>query len=102
MTMIALEWTKIAEKQKDQIVDYIALDNIAAAVEMDTLIENSAESLLAQPEKAKPGRVPGTRELVIHEHYMLIYKYSVEENAVTILNVLHTSRQWPQSPPMAD
>jgi addiction module RelE/StbE family toxin len=93
--MITLEWTELAEEQKNRIVDYIALDNVVAAVDMDVLIENSAESLLAQPEKARPGRVPGTRELVFHKHYMLIYKYSFEDRLISILNVLHTSRKWP-------
>ncbi|MDR1125911.1 MAG: type II toxin-antitoxin system RelE/ParE family toxin [Deltaproteobacteria bacterium] len=96
--MISLEWTELAEKQKNQIVDYIALDNVAVAVDMDILIENSAESLLAQPEKARPGRVPGTREFVFHEHYTLIYKYSFEDRLISILNALHTSREWPQVP----
>jgi len=100
--MIYLEWTELAEEQKDHIVDYIALDNIPAAAAMDILIENSAESLIPQPEKGRPGRVPGTRELVFHEHYMLIYKYSFETGIVSILNVLHTSRQWPQRSPLAD
>lgn len=95
--MIYLKWTELAEKQKNHIVDYIALDNVAAAVKMDILIENSAESLIPQPEKGRPGRVPGTRELFFHEHYMLIYQYSFEDDLFTILNVLHTSRQWPQS-----
>lgn len=93
--MIALEWTELAKEQKNQIVGYIALDNVVAAVDMDILIENSAEALLARPEKARPGRVPGIRELVFHKHYMLIYKYSFEDRLVTILNVLHTSRAWP-------
>lgn len=93
--MIVLEWTELAEEQKNRIVDYIALDSVDAAVAMDILIENSAESLLAQPEKARPGRVPGTRELVFHDHYMLIYTFSFEAERIIILNVLHTSRKWP-------
>ncbi len=97
--MIYLEWTELAEEQKNHIVDYIALDNVAAAAAMDVLIENSAESLIPQPEKGRPGRVPGTRELVFHEHYMLIYRFSFEAGIVSILNVLHTSRQWPQNSP---
>ena len=100
--MIYLEWTELAEEQKERIVDYIALDNAPAAVAMDTLIGNSAESLVPQPEKGKPGRVPGTRQLVFHAHYMLVYKYSLETGCVSILNVLHTFRQWPQNFPVID
>ncbi len=95
--MICLEWTELAEKQKNHIVDYMALDNIPAAAAMDILIENSAESLIPQPERGRPGRVPGTRGLVFHEHCMLIYKFSFESGVVSILNVLYSSRQWPQN-----
>ncbi|WP_303760981.1 type II toxin-antitoxin system RelE/ParE family toxin [Alcanivorax jadensis] len=35
----------------------------------------------------------GTRELIVHPHYMLVY--DVQGKRVRILNVVHTARQWP-------
>lgn len=93
--MIELDWTELAAAERNQIVDFIALDNIDAAVAMDILIENSADSLLEQPERGRPGRVIGTRELIFHEHYMLVYHFDSVPERISILNVLHTSRQWP-------
>ncbi|MFC3441026.1 type II toxin-antitoxin system RelE/ParE family toxin [Sphingobium rhizovicinum] len=42
----------------------------------------------------RPGRVTGTRELIVHRNYMLIY--DVVGDVVRILRILHTRRQWPQ------
>ncbi len=41
----------------------------------------------------RPGRVPGTREWVVHRNYMLIYDQTDTE--VRILRLLHAARQWP-------
>ncbi|MDL2307305.1 type II toxin-antitoxin system RelE/ParE family toxin [Desulfovibrio sp. OttesenSCG-928-C06] len=95
MRVTGLEWTELAVEQRERIVEFIALDNVEAAVAMDILIEGSADSLVPQPEKGKPGRVPGTRELVIHEHYLLVYRYDYDSATLYILAVLHTARQWP-------
>ena len=41
----------------------------------------------------RSGRVPGTREAVAHPNYILIYK--VGADAVEIVNVIHSRRQYP-------
>ena len=43
----------------------------------------------------KPGRVQGTRELVAHRSYILIY--AVKADQVQVLRLLHTARQWPSA-----
>jgi len=43
----------------------------------------------------RPGRVPGTRELVILKTPYLA-AYQVVENVIQILRVYHGSRQWPE------
>ena len=86
-------WTAQAEQDLETIVEFIARDNVRAALEMDLLLQNAAEGLAEFPRKGKPGRVPGTRELLAHEHYCLVY--TVDADAIHILAVPHTSRQWP-------
>jgi len=88
-----LHWTARAMNERDDIYNYISEDNPAAALRLDTLFEHRAESLLDHPQLGRPGRMPGTRELPVHRHYLLIYDLS--DTQVRILRVLHTARRWP-------
>ena len=56
---------------------------------------DQAEVLLARHAvPGRPGRVLGTRELVI-QGLPYIIPYRVRDNHVEILRVLHTARRWP-------
>ena len=52
--------------------------------------------LTRHPDMGRPGRVPGTRELVL-PHFPYIIPYRVKAQRVEILRVFHTSRKWPPS-----
>lgn len=88
-----LHWTFEARHDREAIRENIALDNPAAALSMDELFSERAWNLLQHPAIGRPGRVPGTRELVVHPNYILIYDIAGED--VRILRVLHARRQWP-------
>lgn len=62
---------------------------------MDQQFSNAAATLTQWPQKGPPGRVPGTRELLVHAHYYLIYEIAEEAEVIYVLAVLHTSRRWP-------
>jgi len=47
--------------------------------------------LVENPGMGRPGRMPGTRELMAHRHYILVY--DVDGDLVRVLRVMHTSRQ---------
>lgn len=87
-----LQWSQHARKDRLSLVRYIALDNPDAALRMNILLRNAAEGLLKFPMRGRIGRVQGTRELVVHNSYMLIY--SVIGELITILAILHASRQY--------
>lgn len=53
------------------------------------------DALNQYPERGRPGRIFGTRELVI-SGYPFIVPYRVRRNEVQILRVFHTSRQLPE------
>ena len=91
-----LSWTLEAIADRDAIFDYIEADNPAAAVALDELFSEKAERLTDHPKLGRPGRVEGTRELVVHENYILVY--DIVEDLTRILRVLHAARQWPSIP----
>ena len=88
-------WTDPAEEDRVRIVLFIAQDNPQAALEVDELFTAAADSLATFPTRAKVGRISGTRELIVHRHYILVYGIDEEADTVYIKAILHTARQWP-------
>ncbi len=80
-----LVWTKTASADRKAIREYIARDNPAAAVSLDEQFSEKARQLLDQPKLGRAGRVAGTRELVAHRHYLLVY--DLEGDWVRVLRV---------------
>lgn len=90
-----LRWTKRANRDLDEIAAYIGQDSAAAAARVILELIDQVESLLpAHPAIGRPGRVPGTRELVIGRLPYII-PYRVRDQQIEVLRVLHTSRRWP-------
>lgn len=71
--MMELFWTPEATQDRDEIYDYIEADNPAAALALDELFAEKAGRLVDHPGLGRPGRVAGTRELVAHQNYILVY-----------------------------
>lgn len=62
---------------------------------MDELFSAAAASLRDFTGKGKLGQVTGTRELIPHENYRLIYQ--AENDEVWILALVYVARMWPRS-----
>jgi toxin ParE1/3/4 len=90
-----LEWTEYARADLMAIVDYISDDSPDAAQRVKDDIETRSEQLTDFPKTGRPGRVEGTRELVIMANYLLVYQE--DTFTVKILRVLHAAQQWPPS-----
>ncbi|MBK7469885.1 MAG: type II toxin-antitoxin system RelE/ParE family toxin [Betaproteobacteria bacterium] len=86
-------WVSAAEKDRADIIDYIGQDNPLAAIRMDELFAEAAGRLADHPHVGKAGQIPGTRELIPHESYRLVYE--VQDDSVWILALVHTARMWP-------
>uniref|UniRef100_UPI003B51B479 type II toxin-antitoxin system RelE/ParE family toxin n=1 Tax=Roseovarius indicus TaxID=540747 RepID=UPI003B51B479 len=91
--MPELEWKAPAVADLMAIVDYISNDNPDAALALLEKIEARVARLAEQPKTGRPGRVHGTRELVVHHNYIVIY--AERPTVVTVLRVLHAARMWP-------
>jgi len=90
-----IRWSRKALLNLDAAVEYIAADNPAAAAKVAQRIWNAAQLLADQPGMGRPGRVAGTRELVV-PGLPYILPYIENKGAVIILRVLHTSIKWPE------
>jgi len=93
---LRLRWTRLAERDLDEIALYIGQDSLPAAARVVLELIDQVETLLPRnPAIGRPGRVLGTRELVIG-HLPYIIAYRVRGADVEILRVLHTARAWPE------
>ena len=89
-----LEWSAFAIEDRDGIFDYIEEDSPHAAVVVDDRIRMQVRQLLQFPETGRPGRIEGTRELVIiRTPYIAAYR--ITGDTVRILRVLHGAQLWP-------
>ena len=88
-----LFWTPDAIEDREAIFDFIEIDNPHAAIALDELFADKAGRLVEYPELGRLGRVAGTRELVMHENFIIVY--DVKGVQVRVLRILHAARQWP-------
>lgn len=88
-------WLRRALANLEAEADYIARDSSAAAQGVVAVIERTVALLAVHPALGRPGRVEGTRELVIPDMPYII-PYRVRDNRVEVLRVFHTARKWPE------
>lgn len=93
-----VKWSVLAVADRNAIFEYIEADSPQAAVSVDERIGAAVASLKKSPGIGRPGRVEGTRELVI-DRTPYIAAYRIAGNLVRILRVLHGAQQWPEEMP---
>ncbi len=90
-----IRWLKRGLENLEAEAEFIARDNPAAAARVVGIIQRAVELLADHPALGRPGRVEGTRELVIPGTPYLV-PYRVRGGAVEILRVFHGARKWPR------
>ena len=91
---IPLQWRPQAQADLLEILEYIAEDDLNAAVVLQREINDKTADLPLHPKLYKlSARVPGMRELVVRPNYVIFYRESAR--LVEIVNVVHARRQWP-------
>lgn len=88
-----VHWVRAAERDRSDILDYIAAQDLSAAIRMDELFSQAAINLTQFPFSGKAGSIAGTRELILHERYRLLYE--IADESVWILALVHTAQRWP-------
>lgn len=87
---MSIKWTKTALRSVDEIAGYIAKDNPKRATSFVRELQDSVTKLQAHPGMGRAGRVPGTRELVLHKNYIAFYR--VRGDDVEILRLHHAAQ----------
>jgi len=83
-----------AARDLQGIYDYVAKDSPRSARSVIERIDAVLDLLDQHPALGRPGRVEGTRELVVtRTNYVAIYQ--IDGEVIDILRVLHGRQQWP-------
>jgi toxin ParE1/3/4 len=90
-------WSPEAIQDLISLRAYIAEESPAGARRIVLRILHDVEYLLPDnPHIGRPGRVPGTRELVIPRTPYIV-PYRMQGEVIQILRVYHGARRWPDS-----
>ena len=87
---MAIKWTTTALRSIDEIAGFIAKDNPTRASSFVLVLQDAVTRLQAHPGMGRAGRVPRTRELVLHKNYIAIYR--ARGDHVEILRLHHAAR----------
>lgn len=94
--MLPIQWSVSAREDLATILDYIAERSPSAAMSLQQRIDRVVARLPANPSLYRRGRRSGTREIVVHQHYIVVYQ--IRPTAIWIVAVLHTRRHFPKLP----
>jgi toxin ParE1/3/4 len=92
-----VRWTATAAKGWEDAFDFLAQENLDAALRTAESVLNLADMLAIHPYAGRAGRVAGTRELVVSgTPFLIAYGVSTEDETVWIYAVYHGRRRWPK------
>ncbi|NCC06246.1 MAG: type II toxin-antitoxin system RelE/ParE family toxin [Proteobacteria bacterium] len=87
-------WTKLAIRDLDSVLEYIAADDAESAQRVAQAIRSASERLDQFPQMGRNGAEMSTKELVVPGlPYILIYRQ--QGPAIQILRLLHSRQKWP-------
>ncbi|WHU00929.1 MULTISPECIES: type II toxin-antitoxin system RelE/ParE family toxin [unclassified Sphingomonas] len=85
-------WHPEALEDLETVIDFIEARNPSAARRIGDAIRSTADQLPAHSHAYRPGRVPGTREAVVHPNYILIYRVA---EIIEVMAVFHARQLYP-------
>ena len=87
-------WTQEAATDLEHIADYLFEHAPDRAEKLVRMVYDAPSTLLTFPQRGRPGRREGTRELVLSPMpYLLVYV--VRDEMIVIVRILHGAQQWP-------
>jgi addiction module RelE/StbE family toxin len=91
--MLSVRWLPKASEKLATILEYISARNYSAAADLLHQIERAVEQLPQHPYLYRTGREAGTREIVVHPNYIVVYR--VQRNEIQIVTVVHSRERYP-------
>jgi toxin ParE1/3/4 len=91
-----IHWSEDALADLEALRAYIARHSERGAGRVVLTILSHIAHLKTQPHIGRPGRVPGTRELLARPAPCIV-PYRVKGEVIEILRVLHTAQAWPDA-----
>ncbi|PHU99802.1 type II toxin-antitoxin system RelE/ParE family toxin [Iodobacter sp. BJB302] len=88
-------WLTRARVARENAIEFIAQENLTAALNQLDEIERQVDLLLDHPKLGRAGRVKGTRELVV-SRTPFIALYRIVGDEIQVMNLLHGAQQWPK------
>ena len=89
-----LRWTEEAANDLERIADYLLAHTPERAPELVRRVYDAATTLLTFPNRGRPGKKEGTRELVLAPlPYIVVY--AVRGDVIFVARILHGAQQWP-------
>ena len=86
--------SRTALRNLDEEAKDIATDGPDGVRTVVQRVLDAVGSLSEQPSLGRPGRVPGTRELVVRKTRYIV-PYRVKDDVIEVLRVFHASRRLP-------
>ena len=91
-----LRYTRPALADLDEARSYIAERSPGAGAAMAIRIRKAIDGLTLFPDRGRPGRISGTRELVIPATPFIV-AYRVGDGHIDVLAIMHGARSWPEA-----
>jgi len=85
-----IKWRELASADLDRIVDYVENHNVKAAYNLLEAVIAASRTLETFPNRGRPGRKPGTRELLAAKNHLIVYEVYQASGTVLIRRVFHT------------
>jgi toxin ParE1/3/4 len=89
-----LRWTEEATTDLERIADYLFVHAPDRAARLLRALYEAPATLLPFPNRGRPGKKEGTRELVMSPlRYIVVY--TVRGDVIFVVRILHGAQQWP-------
>ena len=89
-------WGRQAERDLEHTFGFVLQHHPGTARHLFDHIERLVARVRDHPQIGRPGRVPGTRELMVAGTAFIVV-YRVAASQIDILAVIYAARRWPQT-----